>query len=91
MVESGCPTGCVSHLALEFIGRWNARSSVICCRLVTFWFAVFVGMIGPASAAERLPNLVHSVAVDVEYDAIDCFEARDIKTPNLDRRAKTGT
>lgn len=45
---------------------------------------------GPASAAERPPNIVFILADDLGYGDIGCYGASKVKTPNLDRLASQG-
>ena len=63
------------------------------CRFVLM-FAGFVGLSAGGFAAEppvnRPPNIIHILADDLGYDEIGCYEAKDVKTPNLDRLAKEG-
>ncbi|HEY1173709.1 MAG TPA: sulfatase-like hydrolase/transferase [Verrucomicrobiae bacterium] len=54
-------------------------------------FAVLMGAISSAQAADKKPNILFLFADDYTYEAIRAFGHTDIDTPNLDKLVKRGT
>src|SRR3954452_8537288 len=60
-------------------------------RLRYLVWAAFVAVgVGPATAADRPPNVVIILSDDVGYGDLSCYGATRVKAPNLDRLAVGG-
>lgn len=46
---------------------------------------------GQRTATPDRPNIIFILADDLGYGDLSCFGSRDVKTPNIDRLAQTGT
>lgn len=53
-------------------------------------FMLITGLSGPALFAQQKPNVVLIYADDVGYGDLSCYGATKVRTPNLDKLAKSG-
>lgn len=52
------------------------------------WFAVVIAAFSPATAAERLPNIVLFLVDDLGWRDLGCYGSRFYETPHIDRFAQ---
>ena len=53
-------------------------------------FMLIAGLFCPGVFAQQKPNVVIIYADDVGYGDLSCYGATKVRTPNLDRLAKSG-